>query len=62
MPALSWQKSSYCAQGNSCIHIAATPRTIHLTESGDPAESILTATPAAFDALLHVLKKDTPRG
>lgn len=62
MPALSWQKSSYCAQGNSCVHVSATAHTIHLTETSDPTESILTATPAAFDALLHVLKKDTPRG
>ncbi|MFF8972534.1 DUF397 domain-containing protein [Streptomyces sp. NPDC014995] len=62
MPTLSWQKSSYCAQGNSCVHIATTPHRIHLTESGDPSAAIVTAAPAAFHALLQVLKKDTPRG
>ncbi|WP_329273638.1 DUF397 domain-containing protein [Streptomyces sp. NBC_01451] len=62
-PELTWQKSSYCAQGNSCIHIAATPTTprkIHLTESGDPTGAILTTTPAAFHTLLTTLKADTP--
>ncbi|MFI6039805.1 DUF397 domain-containing protein [Streptomyces sp. NPDC051315] len=64
MPALSWQKSSYCAQGNSCVHVAATPHHVHLTESSDPTAAILTAAPAAFAALLTTLKleEDTPRG
>ncbi|MDQ0775716.1 hypothetical protein QF026_004182 [Streptomyces aurantiacus] len=58
MPEATWQKSSYCAQGNSCIHIATTPtNTIHLTESSDPAHSTLGATPHAFAALIHVLKE-----
>ncbi|MFF3878254.1 DUF397 domain-containing protein [Streptomyces sp. NPDC001978] len=30
---------------------------MHLTESGDPTRSVLTATPAAFRALLTTLKK-----
>ncbi|MWA12091.1 DUF397 domain-containing protein [Streptomyces sp. BA2] len=57
MPQLNWQKSSYCAQGNSCVHVAA-PRpgtTIHITESADPTGAILTAQPAAFAALLRTL-------
>ncbi|MEV1064756.1 DUF397 domain-containing protein [Streptomyces sp. NPDC050263] len=62
MSTLSWQKSSYCAQGNSCIHIATTPHTIHLTESADPSGAILMATPATFASLLSTLKKETPRG
>jgi hypothetical protein len=62
MTQLAWQKSSYCAQGDSCVHVATTAaETIHLTESGDPARAILTATPAAFDALLAALKKESPR-
>jgi len=24
MPTLTWQKSSYCPEGNSCVHIART--------------------------------------
>jgi hypothetical protein len=59
-----WQKSSYCSEGASCVHVATTPHRIHLTETGDPTESILTAAPAAFAALLATLKleKDTSRG
>jgi hypothetical protein len=65
MAQLAWQKSSHCAQGNSCLHVAASPttETIHLTESSDPTGAILTATPAAFAALLTTLKtlKQEPR-
>ncbi|MFD8722810.1 DUF397 domain-containing protein [Streptomyces sp. NPDC059629] len=53
----SWQKSSYCGQGDSCIHIAATPTAIHLTESADPTGAVLTTTPAAFATLLTALKQ-----
>jgi len=52
-----WQKSSSCSEGDSCIHAASTTNTIHLTESGDPAHSILGTTPQAFAALIHVLKE-----
>ncbi|MEU8869009.1 DUF397 domain-containing protein [Streptomyces umbrinus] len=60
MSTMAWQKSTYCGEGESCIHIAThtlTP-TIHLTESSDPAHSILGATPQAFAALIHVLKEN----
>ncbi|MGP4052417.1 DUF397 domain-containing protein [Streptomyces sp. 2A115] len=62
MPASTWQKSSYCAEGNSCVHVAATPGTVHLTESSDPTHSILGTTPHTFAALIDVLKEKTPRG
>ncbi|MER6091494.1 DUF397 domain-containing protein [Streptomyces bluensis] len=61
---MNWQKSSYCSEGNSCVHVAMTPGTIHLTESSDPTGAILKATPAAFNALLTTLttpKKDPAR-
>ncbi|MER7179527.1 DUF397 domain-containing protein [Streptomyces hyaluromycini] len=51
-----WQKSSYCSEGASCIHIAATPTAVHLTESADPTGAILTTTRAAFATLLATLK------
>ncbi|MFF4571320.1 DUF397 domain-containing protein [Streptomyces sp. NPDC001410] len=54
----SWQKSSYCSEGEACVHVAATPEVIHITESSDPTGSILTATPAAFAALLAALKNE----
>ncbi|WAL95946.1 DUF397 domain-containing protein [Streptomyces sp. Je 1-369] len=54
MPKLTWQKSSYCQEGNSCVHIATSPTgTIHLTESSDPTRAILSTTPTAFAALLR---------
>ncbi|MFI0983451.1 DUF397 domain-containing protein [Streptomyces sp. NPDC021093] len=51
-----WQKSSYCAQGGSCIHVATADSTVKLTESSDPSGGILRATPSAFSALTRVLK------
>ncbi|MFF4354700.1 DUF397 domain-containing protein [Streptomyces sp. NPDC001530] len=59
MPTLTWQKSSYCPEGNSCVNVAIdTAGTIHLMESSDPRRSILGATPKAFAALIHVLKEN----
>lgn len=55
-----WQKSSYCGEGESCIHVAASSESTHMIESGDPTGSILTAAPAAFAALLSSLKKEPP--
>ncbi|MFC4508318.1 MULTISPECIES: DUF397 domain-containing protein [Streptomyces] len=61
MPTPTWQKSSYCQEGEACVHISAAPasiaRTIHLTESADPSEAVLTTTPAAFAALLQTLTR-----
>ncbi|MFJ2111706.1 MULTISPECIES: DUF397 domain-containing protein [unclassified Streptomyces] len=57
-----WQKSSYCAQGEACLGVAATAhRTISLTESADPARAVLVTTPAAWAGFLRSLKeKETP--
>ncbi|MGW5868881.1 DUF397 domain-containing protein [Streptomyces sp. NPDC055239] len=54
-----WQKSSYCSEGNSCVHVAAPPAgtAIHLTESADPTGAILTAQPTAFAALIRTTKR-----
>ncbi|MGP4044136.1 DUF397 domain-containing protein [Streptomyces sp. 2A115] len=57
MSTNSWQKSSYCQEGDACLHVgAATAKTIHLTESSDPAHSILSTTPTTFGTLLRTLK------
>jgi hypothetical protein len=59
MPSSAWQKSSYCAQGNSCVHVAAlTPGTVALTESADPTGAILRTTPTAWAALVRTINKD----
>ncbi|MFJ8107301.1 DUF397 domain-containing protein [Streptomyces sp. NPDC096132] len=52
-----WQKSSYCQEGDACVHISAGPhpQAIHLTESADPTHTVLTTTHTAFAALLRAL-------
>ncbi|MGV9881806.1 DUF397 domain-containing protein [Streptomyces sp. NPDC003006] len=61
MPQSNWQKSSYCAQGNSCVYVASdTSGSVHLTESSDPTGAILTAAPVAFAALIHNTKRAEP--
>jgi hypothetical protein len=56
MTAYAWQKSSYCQEGDACVHISADPTAIHLTESADPTQTVLATTPAAFEALLNALR------
>ncbi|MDH2392740.1 DUF397 domain-containing protein [Streptomyces sp. HNM0663] len=60
MQISDWQRSSYCATGESCIHIAhaAADRAVRLTESGDPAGVILSATRRGFAGLLRAIKED----
>ncbi|MFF9512072.1 DUF397 domain-containing protein [Streptomyces sp. NPDC014724] len=52
-----WQKSSYCAQGDSCVHVAASNSTVELTESSDPTGAILRTTPAVWTALVRAVKE-----
>ncbi|MET9656855.1 DUF397 domain-containing protein [Streptomyces sp. NPDC006510] len=55
-------KSSYCGEGDACIHISASPaRTVRLTESGDPTGAILHATPAAWATLVRTIKESRTR-
>ncbi|WP_447039653.1 DUF397 domain-containing protein [Streptomyces sp. DSM 118878] len=59
MPIRTWQKSSYCAQGDSCVHVAADADHIILTESADPRAAIVTTTPDAFSALISFMNRNT---
>ncbi|MGW0736273.1 DUF397 domain-containing protein [Streptomyces sp. NPDC002851] len=53
----AWQKSSYCSEGDSCVHVASTATgTVLLTESSDPTRAILTTARETFAALLTHLK------
>ncbi|MCX5207241.1 DUF397 domain-containing protein [Streptomyces sp. NBC_00237] len=52
-----WQRSSYCAQGEACVHVSATDHTVRLTESSAPDKAILRTHPAAFAALTRALKQ-----
>jgi len=58
MSTHDWQTSSYCQEGDACVHVAATAETVHLTESSDPAGVILSAHPDAFATLLRTLQKN----
>ncbi|GCB48382.1 DUF397 domain-containing protein [Streptomyces sp. NL15-2K] len=51
-----WQKSSYCQEGDACVHISATHESVQVTESADPTQTVLTTTPITFSALLDTLK------
>ena len=51
-----WHKSSYCQEGDACVHISITPTAVHLTDRPDPPQTVLTAGPAAFAALIGLLK------
>ncbi|MFV5998066.1 DUF397 domain-containing protein [Streptomyces sp. NPDC056231] len=62
MADLTWQKSSYCAQGNSCVHVAAHDNTVNVIESSDPTGAILRTTPTVWAALLRTVKDGTSHG
>ncbi|MFF3330472.1 DUF397 domain-containing protein [Streptomyces sp. NPDC002888] len=47
MTAYAWQKSSYCAQGESCVHVAATPQKSSYCQEGEACVHI-SAGPAAI--------------
>ncbi|MGW6357476.1 DUF397 domain-containing protein [Streptomyces sp. NPDC055092] len=53
----TWQKSSFCAQGDSCVHVATASGAVHLTESADPSGAILTTAPGAFASLVRAVKE-----
>lgn len=49
-----WQKSSYCQEGDACVHISADLNKVHITDS-DAAQTIVTVSHGAFAALLKSL-------
>ncbi|MFF1544010.1 DUF397 domain-containing protein [Streptomyces sp. NPDC058291] len=60
MTTPAWQKSSYCQEGEACVHISAGPDAVLLTESGDPAQVVLSTSGAAFAALLDAVSARSP--
>lgn len=56
-PTATWQKSSYCGTGESCIHLAPAPDgAVRLTESSDPSGAVLTLTPSTWRAWRAAIK------
>ncbi|WP_432193009.1 DUF397 domain-containing protein [Streptomyces sp. bgisy027] len=56
-----WQKSSYCQEGEACVHISATPAAVHLTDRDTPPRTTVTVGPTAFAALLDLVKSSAVR-
>lgn len=53
MSALHWQKSSFSAEANGCVYVAAADDgTIKLHESDDPAGAIVTTSPEKMRAFI----------
>ncbi|MFH8748604.1 DUF397 domain-containing protein [Streptomyces rimosus] len=56
MSAPNWQKSSYCAEGNNCLNLAATPdHTIRIRESETP-HAVVTTTQSQLASLVNAIK------
>ncbi|WP_406013802.1 DUF397 domain-containing protein [Streptomyces sp. NBC_00984] len=59
----AWQRSSYCGQGESCVHVAPdADGGVKLTESGDPTGAILRTTPGVWAVFVRTLKERPHRG
>ncbi|WP_079027416.1 DUF397 domain-containing protein [Streptomyces rimosus] len=59
MSAPSWQKSSYCAEGNNCLSLAASPdKTILIQESATP-HTVVTTTQSQLRSLMDAIKTGT---
>ncbi|MFE9450734.1 DUF397 domain-containing protein [Streptomyces sp. NPDC006739] len=56
MSSHRWQKSSHCQEGDACVHISITPAAVHLADT-DPPRTVVTVSPAAFGALIELLRR-----
>ncbi|QNP64037.1 DUF397 domain-containing protein [Streptomyces genisteinicus] len=56
--ASTWQKSSYCGEGESCVHVSRPHGTIEIAESSEPKGFTIRTTPAAFTTLVDAIKQD----
>ncbi|MFF5143101.1 DUF397 domain-containing protein [Streptomyces sp. NPDC013157] len=63
MPTHPWRKSSYCQEGEACVHISTDPGSPALVRIADaaPPRSVLTVGAKAFGGLLDMLKSSGGR-
>ncbi|MFI2237414.1 DUF397 domain-containing protein [Streptomyces chrestomyceticus] len=62
MSAFTWQKSSYCGEGNNCLNVAVFPdAAIHIRESETPNSVVTTARPQ-FGLLVDAIKSGSLSG
>ncbi|MGW1618887.1 DUF397 domain-containing protein [Streptomyces sp. NPDC002172] len=63
MSTHTWRKSSYCQEGEACVHISTTPgspATVRIADA-DPPRSVLTVGARAFGGLLDMVKSSGGR-
>ncbi|MFK0284081.1 DUF397 domain-containing protein [Streptomyces sp. NPDC090499] len=60
MPTHRWRKSSYCQEGEACVHISTEPALVHIADA-DPPRNVLTVGFRAFGGLLDLLKSSGGR-
>lgn len=48
MKSHAWQRSSYCAQGESCVHVAAESQKSSYCQTGEACLHIATTTPGTI--------------
>ncbi|MFJ3979297.1 DUF397 domain-containing protein [Streptomyces sp. NPDC090021] len=58
MTQLSWRKSSFCQEGEACVHVATTApdAAVKVAGSADPGVDHLTVSPTAWTAFLQTVK------
>lgn len=51
--ALHWFKSSYSGgEGGECVEVATAPTSVHVRDSKDTGQGVLTVAPTAWSAFL----------
>ncbi|MER6268512.1 DUF397 domain-containing protein [Streptomyces sp900105755] len=60
MSTRRWRKSSYCQEGEACVHISPTPTVVHIADA-DPPRAVLTVSVEAFGALLGLVRSPDGR-
>ncbi|MFJ3800392.1 DUF397 domain-containing protein [Streptomyces sp. NPDC090088] len=60
MSTCRWRKSSYCQEGEACVHISTTPTTVRIADA-EPPRNVLTVSAVAFEALLDLVKSPDGR-
>ncbi|MGW1470163.1 DUF397 domain-containing protein [Streptomyces olivaceus] len=56
---LAWIKSSYSSgEGGECVEVAAAPGTVHVRDSKQPANAMVTVSPQAWAGLVALAVTD----
>ncbi|MFB0632938.1 DUF397 domain-containing protein [Streptomyces sp. AB3(2024)] len=58
MPEPDWQRSSYCAEGSSCVYVATAHEGQVLIADSPAPRTTLTLSPAAWAVFLGAVRGD----